>query len=208
MRQDNRRARKKGSLPKDQQFVQLINSFRQEPAWMALSYGARLLYVEIKALYNGQNNGRIMCSSRYAAETLGCNKGSVAAYFNDLMDKGFIVETRGGFLGVNGRGHGRLWRLTELGFMGDRPTKDYRDWKPEKNKTPYGNTGQYVRQDRTVSAEGVRQRRTGCTATPDGFTPKPAQKCTATPDDLIYQGEGETVPASPRRSVAAKGGRR
>ena len=39
MKADNKRAGKKGSLPKDQQFVQLINSFRQESAWLALSLG-------------------------------------------------------------------------------------------------------------------------------------------------------------------------
>ena len=52
--EDNLRARncKKATLPKDQQFVQLINSFRQEPAWLALSFGARCLYIELKALYN------------------------------------------------------------------------------------------------------------------------------------------------------------
>jgi len=158
MRADKKRARaqrNKGALPKDMQFVQLINAFRQEPAWLALSFGARLLYVEIKALYNGYNNGRIMCSARHAADAIGCNKSTVAGYFRDLQEKGFIVMSKGGFLGLGGRGQGRLWRLTEIGFMGERPTKDYRNWKPEKTKPLYGSTGQYVRRDRTVSDKGV-----------------------------------------------------
>lgn len=97
MKADNKRAGKKGSLPKGQQFVQMFNAFRAEPAWLALSFGARCLYVEIKALYNGHNNnGRIMCSARFAANTLGCSKNSVTGYFRDLQAKGFIVETKGG----------------------------------------------------------------------------------------------------------------
>ncbi len=113
MKADNKRAGrgKKGSPPNNQKFVQLFNHLRTEPAWLALSFGARCLYIEMKALYNSYNNGRIMVSTRFAAQALSCNKDSVTGYFRELQDKGFIVETRGGCLGLNGRGHGRLWRL-------------------------------------------------------------------------------------------------
>ncbi len=122
---------KKGSPPKDQQFVQLFNGLRAEPAWLALSFGARCLYVELKALYNGHNNnGRLMCSARFAAKVLGCSRTSATGYFRELQEKGFVVETKGGSLGSDGRGQGRMWRLTELGFMGEKPTTDYLDWKP------------------------------------------------------------------------------
>ena len=136
MKADNKRAGKKGSLPKDQQFVQLINAFRQEPAWLALSFGARCLYVEIKAIYNGSNNGRIMCSVRHGAEQISSTRKSAEKFLRELQDHGFIVETAPGALGVEGKGTGRLWRLTELGFMGEQPTKNYRDWTPPKNRTP------------------------------------------------------------------------
>ena len=140
MKTDSRRVGKKGSLPKDELFVRMINSFRQEPAWLALSFGARCLYVELKSQYNGyNNNGRLMCSARFAAKALGCSKNSVTVYFKELEEMGFIVKTKGGSLGSDGHGQGRLWRLTELGFMGDRPTKDYRNWKPEKNKIDVNN---------------------------------------------------------------------
>ncbi len=177
MKADSKRAGKKGSLPKDQQFVQLINAFRQEPAWLALSFGARCLYVEMKALYNGTNNGRLMCSARFAAEALGCSKNSLTGYFRDLQDKGFIVETKGGSLGTEGRGHGRLWRLTELGFMGDMPTKNYREWKPAKNKRLYQVLGQGVPKVGTVSTEGVPKVGTGYPKGWDRNGVKPTQKC-------------------------------
>ena len=155
MKADNKRAGKKGSLPKDQQFVQLINAFRQEPAWLALSFGARCLYVEIKAIYNGQNNGRIMCSVRHAARIVGSTPKSAEKFLREIQGHGFIVETTPGALGVEGKGKGKLWRLTELGFMGDQPTKNYRDWKPQKNKTPSYVGGQGVLLGGTV--KGVKR---------------------------------------------------
>ena len=137
MKADNKRAGKKGSLPKDQQFVQLINSFRQEPAWLALSYGTRCLYIEIKGLHTGFNNGRIMCSVRHAVTMLRCSNSSAERFLKELQTKGFIVEMKRGVLGIDGHGAGTLWRLTELGCTGvndNRPTKDYRNWKPAKTK--------------------------------------------------------------------------
>ena len=218
MKADNKRAGKRGSLPKDQQFVQLINNFRAEPAWLALSFGARCLYVEMKALYNGNNNGRLMCSARFAAEALGCSKNNLTGYFRDLQDKGFIIETKGGSLGSEGRGHGRLWLLTELGFMGDMPTKNYREWKPAKNKSLYQVLGQGVPSSRTVSTEGVPKVGTGCPKGWDGNRVKPTQKCPKNRYNLIYQGEGDAAPAAhasangdfigePRKFTGTIGGR-
>ena len=137
IREDNKRAHKKGSLPKDQQFVQLINAFRQAPAWLALSFGARCLYVEMKALCNGYNNGRIACSVRHAASLIGCADSTAAKYFRELQDMGFIVEMQRGYLSAEGHGQASLWRLTELGFVGinnGRPTKNYLQWQPKKTK--------------------------------------------------------------------------
>ena len=68
---------------------------------------------------------------------------------------GFIGETRPGGRGVEGKGKGKRWRLTELGFMGDQPTKNYRDWKPQKNKTPSYVGGQGVLLGGTV--KGVKR---------------------------------------------------
>ncbi len=196
MKADNKRSGKKGSLPKDQQFVQLINAFRAEPAWLALSFGARCLYVEIKAIYNGQNNGRIMCSIRHGAEMIGSTRKSAEKFLRELQDHGFIVETAPGFLGVNGKGKGKLWRLTEIGFMGDRPTKDYKEWTPQKNRTPSYLVGQGVLRRGTGKAPGVLRRGTGCPTRGDSKGGKTAPDCPTRGDNLIYQGEGDAAPAA------------
>src|SRR5262249_34579278 len=40
-----------------------------------------------------------------------------------------------GFLGVEGKGQAPRWRLTELGYMNEPPTRDYARW----NGTPFVN---------------------------------------------------------------------
>jgi hypothetical protein len=57
------RSKDKGRLPP---FVPLILSTINNPAWKALSHGARSLYVALKRRYsqNLHNNGRIYLSQR------------------------------------------------------------------------------------------------------------------------------------------------
>ncbi len=50
---------KNARLPWESCHVSLINSFRQEPAWKDLNASARIVYVELKSLYNSYNNGSI-----------------------------------------------------------------------------------------------------------------------------------------------------
>ena len=63
----------------DDHFVQIYKTMLDEPAWKALPFGARCLYLELKALYNGTNNGELFLSVRMAASRLGCANKSAAA---------------------------------------------------------------------------------------------------------------------------------
>ena len=45
-----------------------------------------------------------------------------------MQHYGFIVMTEAGCLGLNGRGKAPHWRLTELGYMTDPPTRDFLKW--------------------------------------------------------------------------------
>ena len=119
-----------------QPYIQVLKPTLKEPAWKALSYGARCLYITLKSYYLGDNNGRIYLGVRKAAQDLGASRSSTERWFHDLILHGFIVPTRGGFLGSNGKGTATSWRLTEIGFMGEQPTKDYKDWPNIKNRIP------------------------------------------------------------------------
>jgi hypothetical protein len=155
----SRKRRDKGRIPG--QFVWVLFETLDTPAWRAMSPGARVLYIALKRRYSleRRNNGRIYLSTRDAAEELGVNKDTATVWFQELEHFGFIVKTVGGYLGVDGRGKAPHWRLTELGCMGDPPTKDYLYWKGERFRHPWKNrnlseeSGQGVRRIRTVVSE-------------------------------------------------------
>jgi hypothetical protein len=107
----------------------LIDTWKS-PAWRAMSHGAKVLYVSLKARYNfvHHNNGRIYLSQRTAAAEIGSRFGQIARWFRELQHFGFIVQTKGGSLGLNGKGTAPHWRLTECGYMNDPPTRDFLRW--------------------------------------------------------------------------------
>ena len=105
----------------------LLKETISTPAWRAMSHGARSLYVALKLRYssNIKNNGRIYLSTRTAAQELGSNRDAIQRWFRELQFYGFIVMTDGGCLGVDGKGKAPHWRLTEIGYMSDPPTRDF-----------------------------------------------------------------------------------
>ena len=121
------RNKDKGRLPP---FVPLFRETMASAAWRTSSPYARLIYVALKARYsiNLRNNGRIYLSARTAAEETGLDKTTVARGFHELQHYGFIVMTAAGSLGVDGKGKAPHWRLTELGYKTDPPTRDFLRW--------------------------------------------------------------------------------
>ena len=124
---------RKGHLPP---FVPLLKATLASPAWRAMSHGARSLYVSLKARYNsGQhNNGRVFVSQRTASQEIGSSYAEIARWFRELQYYGFLVQTKGGSLGLNGKGTAPHWRLTECGYMNDPPTRDFGRWDGTKFK--------------------------------------------------------------------------
>ena len=89
------------------------------------------------------------------------NKDTAARCFQD-QHYGFGVITSGACLGVDGKGKAPHWRLTEVGYMADPPTRDFLRWdgvifQEAKNKTLYEKSGHPVRKPgrktRTVVSE-------------------------------------------------------
>jgi hypothetical protein len=117
-------------------FVPLLKATLESPAWRAMSHGARSLYVSLKVRYNsGQhNNGRLFVSQRTASQEIGSSYAEIARWFRELHHFGFIVQTKGGSLGLNGKGTAPHWRLTECGYMNDPPTRDFARWDGTKFK--------------------------------------------------------------------------
>ncbi|WP_062225690.1 helix-turn-helix domain-containing protein [Aureimonas frigidaquae] len=159
----------------NQPFVSVLKPTMQEPAWKALSYGARCLYIVVKSYYNGRNNGRIYLGVRRAAADMGASRSSTEVWFRELQEHGFLRITQAAHLGIDGNAMATFWRLTELGYMGEQPTRDYRGWTPPptKKKTPHRKSGQTV----TEIGTGCTENRDRCHENRDGFDPKSSLNC-------------------------------
>jgi hypothetical protein len=111
----------------------------ESPAYRSLDVYARALLIELKALYNGANNGELFLSVRGAAERMGITSKSLAGKaLRDLEGRGFIFATRKG--SITRRAETKLatsWRLTEFDDdLTDRPaTRDFMRWRPETPAT-------------------------------------------------------------------------
>jgi hypothetical protein len=142
------RKKDKGRLPS---FVPLFKETLVTPAWRSMSHGARNLYLALK-LRHVKNNGRIYLSQRDARLELGGSGfNEIGNWFRELQHYGFIVMMRPGYLGIDGKGMSPHWRLTELPYLDDPPTRDFNRWngakfkrsKPagSKNRIPHQKSG-------------------------------------------------------------------
>ena len=133
-------------------FVPMLIQTTSCPAWRALSPYAREVYRVLKSKYgfDARNNGRIYVSARDGADETGFHKDTIARSLRELAHYGFIVMTEPGCLGLDGRGKAPHWRLTELGYMREPPTRDFLKWDGElfhEQKSP----AYYKRQERSLA---------------------------------------------------------
>jgi hypothetical protein len=135
-------------------FVPAIKSTMKEPAWRAMSHGARSLYLALKARYNSKLMNAVYLSIRQAEEELGSfsRRENVQRWFRELQYYGFIVMVTPGYLGVEGRGKAPHYRLTEEFYLGERATRDFERWdgtKFREQKSPK----YYLRQKRYLKIQ-------------------------------------------------------
>jgi hypothetical protein len=112
-------------------FTPLLNDTMDTPAWRGLSHGAQVLYVALKRRFNStiDNNGEIFLPQRAARKELGGSGFTqINRWFRELEHFGFIVMVTPGRLGVEGKGRAPGWRLTELPYDGEPPTRDFARW--------------------------------------------------------------------------------
>lgn len=117
-------------------FIQLHDWFQSSEAWKTMKPGPRALYIEVKRRFNGSNNGEISLSHREAAKALNVNKNTVSAYFDELVERGFIRMTVGPHLGPSGIGQASKWALEEEATKDGKPAgKAFMRWM-QKNRNP------------------------------------------------------------------------
>jgi hypothetical protein len=97
-------------------FIPITKEIWESKAWRRMSTGARLLYIALRGRYiiKAPNNGHVYLSTRKAAQELGSDQKQVRRWYRELQHYGFIVQTRAGSVGLDGKGEAPHWRLTEL----------------------------------------------------------------------------------------------
>ena len=109
-------------------FVPMLHQTLDCAAWRSLSPIARLVYMALKRRARPETNGHVFLSIRDAAEECGAHRNTVMRAFRELQAHGFLVATKVGHLGAEGLGKATTWRLTEIGYPGGGPTKEYLRW--------------------------------------------------------------------------------
>jgi len=99
--------------------------FQRSEAWASLKPGPRALYIKIKRRFNGTNNGKLFLSHRDAAKALNVGRNTVARYYNDLVDPGFLKVVQGHCLGPSGKSQSTIYALTEETLDGQPASKDF-----------------------------------------------------------------------------------
>jgi len=94
-----------------------------------------VVLIAVMSLYNGSNNGRIGLSCRQAAKRCNINKDTANRAFKRLVELGFLKQTSEGSFDYKVC-HSPTWEVTEFEVRGLAPTKDYREWRPEKKPGP------------------------------------------------------------------------
>lgn len=115
-------------------YVAVPKLIMKEPAWRAMTPGARLLWIELRGWLriDGRNNGQVFLVDRDAAKTIGAHPGSIVRWYAENQHYGFLVKTAHGFLGVNGHGIGDHYRFTDLAHGTHPPTRDFKQWDGQK----------------------------------------------------------------------------
>lgn len=123
------------------EFVMILTSMMNAPAWQALSGNSVKLLLLLAKLGKGNNGwghkgapGELFLSERQAAQQLGLSRNTVSRAFAELVEHGFLRVVRAGHFRVKIR-HSTVWRLTFQPYprAHQGPTNEWRDWKPEEN---------------------------------------------------------------------------
>ena len=110
-------------------FVMLYHWMQDSEAWLDLKPQPRILYVELKRRFKGNNNGEIYLSHRDAAQLLNMHRNSIGRYFDILIEHGFLKQTSRPHLGPSGVGQSSKWALTELPVNKRPATKEFMRWR-------------------------------------------------------------------------------
>lgn len=89
-------AKRKGRDRDGVRFVALPHTVLNSPAWLALSYSARALLIDMALQFSGANNGKLTLCDKALAPRGWTSSTTVHKAKRELLDAGFLCETRKG----------------------------------------------------------------------------------------------------------------
>lgn len=113
---------------RSERFIKLEHYMFNSEAFRSLHPYSRALWFEMRAIYNGSNNGRLGMSVRHAMKRLNIGQRAVERAFDELQDRGFIVAATKGSFNLKSR-HATEWRLTDEEADGRPATKEFMRWR-------------------------------------------------------------------------------
>jgi hypothetical protein len=122
-------------------FLMIPETVYRSPAWRTLPHAALRLWIDLRTLYSGHNNGKI-APTFAVMQTLGWNsKDSLQTSLRTLLERGFLAYTRKA--GPNVFHRASLVRFTDLacphdegaGISGCQPSNEFLVWqRPAPNR--------------------------------------------------------------------------
>ena len=121
------------SAQKHKRYVGFDYNLLETEAFKHLTGGAFKLLAMVKKRYNGVNNGEISFSVREGRNLLGYSMNTVARYFDELVDKGFLrIKEKGSF--TYKKRHATTWIITCEEYNHQK-SRDFKHWiKTDRNK--------------------------------------------------------------------------
>ena len=118
---------------KNKRFVLFDYEQIESQAFRYLTGGALKLLIMVRKRFNGINNGKISFSVREGRDLLGYSMNTVARYFDELVDKGFLrIKEKGSF--TYKKRHATTWIITCEEYNHQK-SRDFKHWiKTDRKK--------------------------------------------------------------------------
>ena len=129
---------------KEPRHLRLYHSITGCDAWLALSGNSVKVLIALARFDDGGSNGELYFSERTGAKATGLSRNTVKRCLAELIEKGFIAQTKPGAFNRNNL-LAATYRLTWVAAPGCKPsapTRDFEKWKhgnsQAQNLTPSG----------------------------------------------------------------------
>lgn len=187
---------------KEPRHLRLYHSITGCDAWLALSGNAVKVLIALARFDDGGSNGELYFSERTGAKATGLSRNTVKRCLAELIEKGFIAQTKPGAFNRNNL-LAATYRLTWVAAPGCKPsapTRDFEKWKHGKSQAQF------------LTPSGSNSDT--CMETPAGGGSIPDTSETETSHvssfgsgskygpQIVYQGEGSAEPETEARKQA------